>query len=446
MSFLRSIRGRLTAWFALGAGALLLLASLAIMMYAAFEQERQVRGLLESTAQKLQREAMEGETSEQLHETLADIPGYQLALLRVDPAGRVVGRSHRQAPDWPLSPDSGWRVHVFSMGRDTGVLGVRWEPHEEALRDQSLALLLLSGVIFAAALGGARALIGRTLAPIGELSQQAREARGDPQVRLEPPSRDAEIVELVDTLNDLLERLGRSAAARGRFYAAASHELRTPLQALSGHLELALNQPRSADEYRRAIEEASCQTGRLAGLVRSLLLLNQLETAASPDAEEVELDEACREALDLQGPVGEASGVVIHTRLDEVRVRASRPHVDMLVGNLVQNALKYGRRGGAVQIVLERIAAGGARLSLFNECEAPPEWDESRLFEPFYRTEAHRNSRTGGNGLGLAICRAVADANGWTLAVRGEGAGVRAEVEFPGPVLETSQVRHRGLS
>jgi K+-sensing histidine kinase KdpD len=79
-----------------------------------------------------------------------------------------------------------------------------------------------------------------------------------------------------------------------------------------------------------------------------------------------------------------------------------------------------------------RAVGGGWRFEVHNACAATLEVRAEQVFEPFFRPDASRSSRTGGNGLGLAICKAVADANGWALEwVRG-AEGVRVRVRFPG--------------
>ena len=91
-------------------------------------------------------------------------------------------------------------------------------------------------------------MVGRTLSPIDRLSRQAAAASVESlDVRLAAPSRDAEVVRLVATLNGLLQRLSDAAESRGRFYAAASHELRNPLQALLGHVEVTLDKERDRE-------------------------------------------------------------------------------------------------------------------------------------------------------------------------------------------------------
>ncbi|MBC8065124.1 MAG: sensor histidine kinase, partial [Chlorobia bacterium] len=97
--------------------------------------------------------------------------------------------------------------------------------------------------------------------------------------------------------------------------------------------------------------------------------------------------------------------------------------------NLLENAAKYGREGGLLSITLEQVD-GHPRLHIENTVVEGPDIPVDRLFEPFYRQDASRSAKLGGNGLGLAICRAVAKANGWEIALRAEGSRILAQVEF----------------
>ncbi|HLJ54937.1 MAG TPA: ATP-binding protein, partial [Chthonomonadaceae bacterium] len=105
-------------------------------------------------------------------------------------------------------------------------------------------------------------------------------------------------------------------------------------------------------------------------------------------------------------------------------------HVEMLTRNLLENAVKYATRGGIVSVSLAQ-QDGQCRLEVFNTFPSEPRLDPEALFEPFFRPDASRNLETGGNGLGLAICRAVTVANHWKLDWRQEADGIRATVWFP---------------
>ncbi|HEY3398067.1 MAG TPA: ATP-binding protein [Armatimonadota bacterium] len=363
-----------------------------------------------------------------------------LALWIEDAQGRILERSAQSSPPGSAVSDNEWRVLKVPTQHYTLVLGYDWSRVEVAHSQQALVLFALSlCALFAAALG-AWVLVGRSLSPLSRLSRQAREASTETlHLRLEAPSQDAEMVELVSTLNDLLSRLGQTAAAKGRFYAAASHELRTPLQALSGHLEVARSRPRSAEEYQATLEEAHRQTRRLIALTQGLLFLGQLEAATKPPAQEpVSLADVCRRTLRPLQPLLASRGLQLETSLEpEGEILAPPSHAEILLRNLLENAAHYTTPGGAMRVTVEE-RPDAVLVEVFNTCPLPANWDPAALFEPFYRLDASRNARTGGSGLGLSICKALAGANGWNLELSYDRTGVLARLTVPRQVSELS--------
>ncbi len=434
-SVFNSIRTRMTVAFALSIALLLLFACSGMNWYARHVAERNADNLLHGIAQIVVPNLTNDDHRLDKHE-LDEVESEELrpngmALLIVDKQGHILQQSQGHVPGWPRHGDDGWRVVVVEANSETVVIGQPWNRTERMLQSQNRMLLALSLGAIAVAAVGAWLLVGWTLSPIGRLTQQAQAASGDSfQVRLIAPSQDAEIVSLVGTLNGLLARQAETAATRGRFYAAASHELRTPLQALSGHLELAIQRKRTADEYATVVEEAHTQTRRLSSLVRDLLLLNQLDAAPLPQREPIDIAELCGKVLENSAPLIEARRLDLRTIFpSEASFNASPSHAEMLVRNLIENALKYASEGGLVQVRIES-AANTVALSIFNTCLPLPEWNPEKLFEPFYRPDTSRNSKTGGNGLGLAICKAIADANGWQIRLSQQPDGVLVQVLF----------------
>lgn len=433
----KSIRARMTLAFAGSIAILMLLACGGLIAYARYVAERNADALLQAAARKV-RADLNGEDrnvplSQLMEDERQDLLPDRLALMIVDAKGRVLQQSQPEIPAWP-HPGKGWRIWTVPVGPDTMVIGLPWGETAADLRRQALALLSLSGFVIVIGAIGVWLLVGRTLSPIGSLSRQARAASADNlRLHLNAPSGDAEMVELVSTLNGLLARLSETAAAKGRFHAAASHELRTPLQALSGHLDLALRKPRTAEAYRAVIAEAYTQTRRLIALTGDLLLLNQLDTAPPSPCEPVNLADICERTLCSFAVLIETRKLQVQSILpDEVVVQAPPTHVEMLVRNLIENAIKYAETGGCMRV---RITGAPAvpRLEIFNACAPLPEWNPDKLFEPFYRPDASRNSRTGGAGLGLAICKAISDLNGWALTLQQESSGVASTVLFGAP-------------
>ena len=433
---LKSIRARLTLGFSLTTTCLVILACAGLIGYAGFSANRRVETLLRTTKQHVEAELQDTVEPENLRDWMRErgpeLAGDDLAAILVDSRGRFIQQTQKNIPRWPRTGHDGWRVVTVTSGGDTLVIGFPWAKQEAGLLTQAVLLSALSLFVIIVTGIAAWALVGQTLSPIGLLSRQSKAASTDRlRVSLSPPSQDAEVVELVTTLNALLGRLADTAAARGRFYAAASHELRTPLQALSGHLELAMNRSRCAEEYRAVIEEALGQTRRLTSLAQDLLFLNRLETASSnPPCHPVDLPELCERLLTHFQPTIARRGLRTQINLAEDAVVCAPPmHLEMLARNLIENAVKYASPGGTVRIAV-RSSAEGVRLEVFNTFPPDPHLEAEALYEAFYRPDQSRNSETGGNGLGLTICKALTMANGWQLEWRHESDGIRAIVRF----------------
>lgn len=435
----RSLRARLTLVFTLTTTGLMLLVTAGVLGYSAYAARQMADRVLAISVKRVRDELAEEhglkspvEMVREENELLERVGG---AILVLDREGRLLAQSRRIVPRWPRGEGDGWRVAVVRAPDATVVIGYPWWKSEAALRGEAG---LLIGLVLCVALFttiGAWVLVGRTLLPIRVLARQADTASAAGlSVRLESPSEDAELVELVGTLNRLLEHLAQTAAARGRFYAAASHELRTPLQALSGHLELALTRPRTSDEYRTVVEEAYGQTRRFTRLVQELLLLNQLhQRTSTPASEPVDLAEALERILyQLRNAIAENRLRVAADLPERAVIHAPPAHVEMVLRNLVENAAKYAAPESIVSLRLGP-AAGGWLFEIYNDCVGSLELRPDQVFEPFFRADTSRSSRTGGNGLGLAISRAAAEVNGWSLEWRCEARGVRALVGFPGP-------------
>ncbi len=431
-----SIRVRLTLAFAAAATVLIGSACLGLVVYGRRAAERDADHLLDYATNKVRREALnpDGTISlPELQEEEYGLGGENMRVVAYNLKGQIISQgAGNSLPAYnPYHPGPHWYTgHVIAKN---GIIYVALYRHllPEELREQELFLIILSTIAIVAATLGAHTLIGKTLMPIALLARQAEAAGGeDLSVRLQAPSQDAEIQELVHTLNGLLVRLGQSANARSRFYSAASHELRTPLQALSGHLELAGMRPRSNDEYREILLEARAQTDRLVALVRDLLVLNRLETAPLPPAEPVELNEMCQSVYSALQPVAASRQIEVSWHFgDSVTLGASPNYVGIVLRNILENALKYAREGG--EVIVSTIAdAYHPRLQVYNECTPLEDADLGKLFDPFFRPDRSRNSRTGGNGLGLAICRAIANASGWQIFLEQDNTGVTATIVF----------------
>jgi len=234
--------------------------------------------------------------------------------------------------------------------------------------------------------------------------------------RLVIPSSGDEIEALGRSFNGLLDRLFEALERQRRFTGEASHQLRTPLAALLGQVEVALRHPRTADDYRQALEQVQEQGLHLRQIVEMLLYL------ARADAE-TRLDNLV--ALDLvdwlPGHLQTWAAFPRYRDLQLViepgqpcQITAHPPLLGQLLDNLIDNAFKYSDTSAPVIV---RLQQEGERVMLSVEDRGIgiAEADLPHLFEPFYRSESARMQGRSGVGLGLSIALRIAQVFGGEL-------------------------------
>lgn len=437
----RSMRARATIGFVAAFALLLLVTGAGLLSFAHVTERERVRTLLSATADELNVELGDRTFSMRQRQDLvtSDSAELHVVALVYDEAGRVIAHSGKSIPS--LAPSNQWITKSVPHGKGHITVAFSWDPTARVLGRLAWSLFAGALVVLVASAIGAWALVGRVLSPIDRLAEAARTAPVE-NARLQAPSEDAEVQRLVSTLNDFLLRLRESNRAKDRFYAAASHELRTPLQGLAGFLEIGLARPRERDELVEILREAQDQSQRLVKLTQDLLSLNQLENnsvGASMEQTEIDVADVVERALGPLEPVRRARGLKLELDLpsgQEAEISAPWSHMEMLVRNLIENAHKYAPDGGRI-----RVRWQGDALSVWNTVAwdraggRAPEKKLERLFEPFYRLDASREGQVTGNGLGLAICHAICESNGWpiTLCATNSGEsepGLEARIEF----------------
>ena len=219
---------------------------------------------------------------------------------------------------------------------------------------------------------------------------------------------------------------------RRDFVANASHELKTPAASIQAAAETirtaASEDPSVVPRFAAQLER---EAARLSRIVSDLLDLSRLESGSALD-ESVALDAIVRdEGERFEEPAAEA-GVGLSVRADGIpRVRGSSRDLALLVRNLVDNAIRYTRPGGHVDVDLTS-DHGEVVLAIVDTGLGIPSRDLPRIFERFYRVDRARSRETGGTGLGLSIVKHVAENHGGRVEVTSElGQGTRFEVRLP---------------
>jgi heavy metal sensor kinase len=231
-----------------------------------------------------------------------------------------------------------------------------------------------------------------------------------------PPSSD-EISRLGETLNEMLARIETAMERERSFVADASHELRTPLAHLKAEVELALESPRSHRELELALQSVASETDRLAQLAEDLLLLARVDEGTLPiRRQDVRLDELLNGIARRFERRAHEEGRAIEVVANGAHLNVDRLRVEQALGNLVENALRYGE--GTI-----RLEGDTQMLRVSDEGAGFPPGFAPRAFERFSRADESRG--TGGAGLGLAIVAAVAEAHGGSASVAGANVTIR---------------------
>lgn len=355
-----------------------------------------------------------------------------------DARGVVVYRSETlQGGDLPAGPQTLAQAHAGLPTFETVrladqeirlytapiILGTRIVGYVQVARNLSdidavlnhLRAWLLPGaaiLLVVAAVGGW--LLARlALRPMDRLGQEARAIGLARRIdrRLPVPPVSDEVARLATTFNEMLDRLEAAFDLQQRFVADASHELRTPLTTIQGNVDfLRRSTDLTAAERAEALADVAAEVARMTSLVQGLLALARADADRHLERRPVELRHVLAGAVHQAQVRARAAAVSVD--LDDIglapgaSVRADPDRLDELVMILLDNAIKYNRPGGWVQVVA-RTDAGSHVVSVADGGHGISPVDLPHIFERFYRSASARADD--GTGLGLAIARWIAD-------------------------------------
>jgi signal transduction histidine kinase len=298
---------------------------------------------------------------------------------------------------------------------------------------------LLSTAIALFLSGAAGLFLSGTIAsPLRRLTAAASAvARGQFNQQVAVRSRD-EVGRLSWAFNDMTARLQAARQVQVDFVANVSHELRTPLTSIKGMLETLRDGAADDPEVRdRFLETAESETDRLIRLVKDLLLLSRADSEAlSLRRESKELPGLVQVALGHLAPQAEARGLVLKLEAspDTPLVWVDSDRIEQVLVNLLDNAIKYSRPGGAVTV---KVSAERDQTALVRVCDEGigiPTQDLPYIGRRFYRADKARSRAEGGSGLGLAIAQALVQAHGGRLWLESqEGQGTVVSFTLPSP-------------
>ncbi len=330
------------------------------------------------------------------------------------------------------------RVNGRRVGSITFIPGIsspiQGEPAVSRLASAVDRALLLTGL----AAGGIGVLLVwllslRVLTPVRTLSAAAQKlGEGDLAQRV-PVQGPAELSQLGHTFNTMAANLETAEANRRNMVADVAHELRTPISNIQGYLEAVkdgLLQPDAA-----TIEIIYQQAGHLVTLVEDLRVLALAEAGALRlEFSEVSPAELIQNAAEAFQTRAAAKGIDL--RLDVTSqlplVIIDRTRVTQVIGNLLENAIKYSPEQTSVEVSVRSPGPQSIRISVTDQGKGIEADELSQIFDRFYRVDPSRARATGGSGLGLTIAKQLVEAHGGSITVESRpGQGTCFSFELP---------------
>jgi signal transduction histidine kinase len=242
-----------------------------------------------------------------------------------------------------------------------------------------------------------------------------------------------ELEQLSTSLNHMIGRLEDAVQNSKRFVADASHELRTPLTVLRGELENLGVDTRLDETSRDVIGSMLEEVERLTDIVEGLVALSRLDAGeARREWVRFDLAELTATTADQMNLLAEDKGISVQCGPEQkVFVEGDRARLKQVVVNLLDNAIKYTTRGGAIQLNVTR-QNGHAILDVADSGIGIPAESVPHVFERFFRVDKARSRDEGGAGLGLSIVKSICTAHGAELQVDSTvGKGSRFRIKLP---------------
>lgn len=233
------------------------------------------------------------------------------------------------------------------------------------------------------------------------------------------------------SLYDLSERVS-VAKSHADFVANASHELRTPLANVLGYVETLMNPKAGGDENvrNRFLETIRHEAQRMQALILDLMSLSRIEAVKHEvPADRVDVISLAQE---IAGEFRTGASVTVNANCDRAVITGDRAQIGQVLRNLIDNALKYGKLGGPVQVSIEVASTGWVLVAVRDEGEGIPPEHLPRVTERFYRADTSRSRAAGGTGLGLSIVKHIVERHRGRFDIDSRpGAGTTASMMLP---------------
>lgn len=309
--------------------------------------------------------------------------------------------------------DDPWRIVWLNTpdGRYVVAVGQEWEYRDEMTTDvvQSVLLPWLFALPVMVVL--LLWLLQRELTPLRQIARQLQQRSPDNADALNATRLPSEVRPIVDALNGLFARIHAMLQRERRFTSDAAHELRSPLAALKVQSEVVQLAHDDAGMRQHALTNLDASINRATRLVDQLLTLSRLDAQrALAESETVDIEALLRQAIVEQDTAAQQAGITLRLENQAGEAQACQGHpllLSLLLRNLLDNAIRYGRAGGTVTLILRR-----RQFEVYDDGPGVEQEALARIGERFYRPPGQEKS---GSGLGLSIVQHIATLHGMRM-------------------------------
>ena len=364
--------------------------------------------------------------------------------------GLITFETNRSIDNTPL------RIITFPVVEHSNVTKIvqiasSLEGVEDVLNKLFLILIItVPSALLVASLGG-QFLAHKALKPVDDITQTARMITSkNLNQRINPPKVKDEISRLIETFNEMISRLDQSFRQIKQFSSDASHELKTPLTILKGEVEVTLRKERTSQEYQQILKSNLEEINRMSLIVEDLLLLSKADTGEIRlNKKDINLTEILNEVVAQMDRLAKSKGVLLSTsnHHPDIFIFGDALRLRELFINLIENGIKYTEVGGSIHVVLEkgyvfpvdgqselveREEGEFAKIIVSDTGIGIAKEDQEKIFNRFFRVDKARSREQGGSGLGLNICKWIVEAHQGEIKVESElGKGSSFIVKLP---------------
>jgi two-component system sensor histidine kinase QseC len=264
-----------------------------------------------------------------------------------------------------------------------------------------IALILLAGYAIN------RVVIQRLWKPFYKTVQEVEQYQLARQQALQLPFTGTSEFDLLNQrLTRMTERAQTEYQVVKEFSANAAHEMQTPLAVIRTHTEALMQDEQVLQQHERSIQTIEQSVNRLTRLNHDLLLLARIENRQFPLQENIDLDKVIEQKTGELAELLASKKIALQLKISPVRISSNHHLIEVIINNLLNNAIRYNREGGLIDIALTPQQVVIANTSTL------PALEKDKISHRFYR---HPETKTDGNGLGLSIVKQVCNVAGYTL-------------------------------